>query len=219
MKILLTALSGVVAIAMASPGRPQPVTTAPTSGACGETTSTACTNEQSSPDAPDLTPTQWLFGRDAFAKLTNVAQQAWVGRHLHGPDVELASSDGGGHVPRGEARPATSARVTHDTGGSLILAPNTMTASASSDASSRRYLAEEWRAAELAVADSVYHANLDRVFEVFEALERGHVAEPQRQQVLLRLNRINEANAIAWIKFRQEVNHEADSLVTAAASP
>jgi hypothetical protein len=219
MKILLTAVSSIVAVALASPGRPQTATAALASTACPETsTSPSCGSEQSAEPAPDLSPTQWLFGRDAFAKLTQVEQGAWTGHRLRSPNVELASSDaGGGQSTRTAPTSERRAAPIGDTGSNTMTPGQSTTASAepATDRGTQRYLIEEWRAAELAIADSVYDSNLEHIFQVFQVVERGRVAEPQRQQVLVRLDRMNQANQYAWFKFRQSVNHEADSLTAA----
>jgi hypothetical protein len=172
-----------------------------------------------------LTPTQWLFGRDAFKKIQRASTIASLGSHLKGSQqlamTDAATTDrtnaGGWRGSRSPGASDTDVRATVRTVTTVPTAGAAGAPGASSgsgiDASTQRYLVEEWRAAELEVADSVHHSNLERIFAAFQAMNRSRLSDEQRKDVLSRLDRLNQINTYSWIKFRIDIIREADSLL------
>jgi hypothetical protein len=87
-------------------------------------------------------------------------------------------------------------------------------------AQAQRYLVEEWRQAQLEVADSVHHAVLLRIGATQDSANAAGVAGNARTDLLRRLNDQARANDYSWFIFRSEVNTQADAArLSSAASP
>jgi hypothetical protein len=83
--------------------------------------------------------------------------------------------------------------------------------SPASPGDAQRYLIEEWRHAELEVADSVHHAVLVRISHTFDSAQGTTMSPEDRSRVLRQVDDINQVNQMMWAGRRVDVNHHADS--------
>jgi hypothetical protein len=87
------------------------------------------------------------------------------------------------------------------------------------EAQGTRYLIDEWRRAELGIADSIHHAVLIRITHTYDSAQRSSLTDDQRTRVLREVDGINDMNQMMWFKRRGEVNRTADSLARASGLP
>jgi hypothetical protein len=153
-------------------------------------------NDQGS--VQDLTPTQWLFGGDLRKKLTETPMPVVLEAHAQSRWTEAMD-----RVAR-ERKPLPSATFVPRR---QVVAP---AARSEPSDTAQRYFVDEWRRTELDVADSVHHANIERIATTFDSLGRANVPDSIRTQVLRRLDRLNQANDYTWLMFKVEVMRRAD---------
>jgi hypothetical protein len=201
---------GGIALLMAAGGvGAQPVAMQDDSSACsvGEALPTSvCAVHTDDRAAHDLSPTQWLFGHglssraatnpipieddDFWKKAFTLAQEALAkiaSRLAAASQASLAQQDSAAVVG---AYPKTTA------------GPTPMT---------ERFLIDEWQQSEVAVADSVYHAALQRIAATFDSTERVGVHDPERTRILQQLNAMLIATNSTWADFRNQIAERADS--------
>jgi hypothetical protein len=78
-----------------------------------------------------------------------------------------------------------------------------------------RYSIEEWRHAELEVADSMHHAVIVRLAYTFDSAQRAGVTSEEQLRILRQLSVIDHVNQLMWAERAWDVNRQADSAVKA----
>jgi hypothetical protein len=172
---------------------------------------TPCTIPHGSdPAGNDLTPTQWLFGRDLGTKLTQPAGMV---------ALAAAASNGGWATVRARAGNALPAATTK---ASPVARPRAATGDAAEvqpawgqSLTPQQFLIEEWRHSEIGVADSVYHDALMRITATFDSAQRARINDADRTSILRRLDALLDANSYTWTMFRFEIRRRADSALAA----
>ena len=84
-----------------------------------------------------------------------------------------------------------------------------MNTSAAARIAAQRLWIEEWRNAELGVADSLHHAVLLRIWRLFDSAQT--VSREGYAETLREVDAVNRMNDITWAKRRWEVIRQADS--------
>ncbi len=164
----------------------------------------------SDPSQNDLTPTQFLFGRDIGTKLTQTSPMV---------SLAAAASNSGWATVRARAGNALSAAATK-------ASPVVRSRAATGDAAEvqpawgqsltpQQFLIEEWRHSEIGVADSVYHDALMRITATFDSARRARIDDADRTSILRRLDALLDANSYTWTMFRVEIRRRADSALAA----
>jgi hypothetical protein len=200
----LAALLGVVGAQAQSSGTPNDQ-----HGCSKDATAGPCTPANpSDPGSSDLTPTQWLFGKDPFSKLgrTPTATDLQLAGHVNWSSVFSGADESlkaGGTGKGGSRHAATDA--SHIASTQVTAAPG----------ASQSFLVEEWRRTELAVADSVYHEDLAFIASAFDSAERSPVSDVQRMQIMRHLDALLARTNATWVTFRAEVTRRADSALAA----
>jgi hypothetical protein len=209
---------GLAALLLASGTARSQTTAVQDGGACPTSSPTTGSCRTTGVDpvmVADLTPTQWLFGHDQPRKLnrplTSIVTDAQA-RGTWGLALDRAGAGPAGGGSTGSSRAATPAvprrAATPPVGDSGAR-------SAASERAVNRFLVEEWRRTELDVADSVHHANLERIFVQFDSAQRIHLPDSERNRILVQLDRMNSSNDYAWLIFKAEINRRAnDALVS-----
>jgi hypothetical protein len=194
---VLLIVEGVGAQGTAVQGGP-PTCGAPAGGACAPASGV-------DPSSSDLTPTQWLFGRDQFTKLVGTpatALEEAAGRMQWTSAFAGADQSRPGTSPRGKpASPTAGAKS------DAVDAPD----SGRGSPDTQRFLIEEWRRAELGVADSVYHRALQGIVGTFDSAQRAHTQDPARTRLLQRLDGLLAVHNYTWSVFRAQIMRRADS--------
>lgn len=89
------------------------------------------------------------------------------------------------------------------------------TTSGNSSSGAARVAISEWRRSTLEAADSAHHAILERLTASFDSAQQPRISPSERHRILIRLDRINQANESTWIAITSEVNRLADSATAA----
>ncbi len=166
----------------------------------------------------DLSPTQWLFGKQQDKKLAqpsfhsaSMARARMVALAVMPPQPTAVTPEYAAllRLLVLPAAPGPVARPVRE------LSPAERMAV---EARAGRFLVEEWRDAELAVADSVHHSVLLQIGATYDSAEAAGVSGQARTEVLARLDRLARANQYSWYLFRSQVNLRADSAIAAGAA-
>ena len=174
------------------------------------TTDAVCVKSSNSdPSANDLTPTQWLFGRDAFSKLAQPPMSAMDAANRATWKSAFEVTDGSLKTKNADSKAV---------GRHTPSAPDaTMTAAPLSPDSAiamQRLLVQEWIRTELGVADSVYHEHLQRLANRFDSAQRATLSDTARRSVMLRIDALLAGDNYTWIKFREDIVRRADSALS-----
>jgi len=167
--------------------------------ACDSVTEHGLARDLASIEVRERTPAQWLFGRDRLKEVASVPMPAAMTAQS-----ELrwtAALDRAGSLDTQAPVATGGAQVTHVVAAARIESAET----------AQRFLVEEWRRTELAVADSVHHANIQQLVTAFDSLGRPGVPDSTRVEGLRRLDRLNHANQFTWLMFKAEIIRRADS--------
>ncbi|GEM_PF-7099783 len=170
-------------------------------------------------DLRDLKHQCWLNCRTSFGRAS--PSQVQGARALQEAMEQLAHASPPPSARRRVAVPAAERVMRGGRGAATLPAgpDDSSSGTATSGAEVGRYLIEEWRRAELDVADSVHHVFLDRIFATFDSTQRS-AAEPEaRARLLEQLDLLNGMNQLAWVRMRAEVNRRADSAEGAPPPP
>jgi len=200
-------LAGVGALLLIVGGaRAQSTATQGGGAACpaGSTSPSTCGGAAGSdvPLGQDLTPTQWLFGRDAFTKLSQPQVSALAAAQTH-TDWAPALAHAAEPLPqRG-----------HGSRSDPTVAKQGPGDNRESPVATQRFLIEEWRRTELDVADSVHRANLERMAVTFDSAQQAGIRDADRARILQRLDQVNRANEYTWRVFRAQIDRRADSAI------
>jgi hypothetical protein len=73
----------------------------------------------------------------------------------------------------------------------------------------------EWRRTALEAADSVHHTVVLRISASFDSARASRLSQDELLPILIRLNRINDANESAWFAITSEIDRMADSATVA----
>ncbi len=176
-----------------------------------------CATPDQDSGLPDLTPTQWLFGKlqdkklaapSTHSMLMARARMATLSTMPAAPTAVSPEYAALLHLLVLPAAPGTAVRAARQ------LTPAEEKAMQDQ---AGRYLVEEWRAAEIAVADSVHHDVLVRIGKTYDSLEVAGVSRQDRTDGLSRLDQLAETNQYSWVLFRYQINLRADSAIAAGA--
>jgi len=139
--------------------------------------------------------TQWLR-RETMAPQTG---------DLRGPQGALARQ-----LDQADIRVAL-ARAQADT----VAARSAAHAPALTPDSAARLLISEWRRSAIEAADSAHHAILLRISASYDSAQLSRLSPSDWGRVLVRLDRINEANQTTWAAITSEIDRMADSATVA----
>jgi hypothetical protein len=168
----------------------------------------SCTVPRASdPSQNDLTPTQWLFGRDLGTKLTQTPTMSTLtaSDNYVGWATVRAQADHALSAATKEVRSETAQRT--GAADAAQAAPTPVNGSLTP----QRFLVEEWRRTEIGVADSVYHDALMRITATFDSAQHAPIDDAQRTIILRRLDALLDANNYTWVRFRSQIMQRADS--------
>lgn len=178
----------------------------------------SATNNCASPDddtnkLPDLSPTQWLFGQAQGQKLAQPLFHSVTMMRARMADLEDMEPVLTAESPEYAALMRLLVPPPAPTTGAGPVAVRNLTAAEERTARARanQYLIEEWRQAELGVADSVHHDVLLRIGRTFDSAQAAGVSGSTQRDLLTRLDRLAKANDYSWVFFRAQVNASADS--------
>jgi hypothetical protein len=82
-----------------------------------------------------------------------------------------------------------------------------------------RFWIDEWRASELAVADSLHHATLVRITRLFDSVQSDSIPRDEYLRVLREVDAVDQMNQQMWLRRRWDVVRQADSALGATARP
>jgi hypothetical protein len=161
---------------------------------------------------PNLSPTQWLFGKDQNAKMSQQSFHSVSMTRAQMPELQ-------------DMQPIPTAVSPEYAALMRLLVPPPPPSTAPTAATrnltpaeehavrvqANRYLVEEWREAQLQVADSVHHDVLLRIGATFDSAQSTGMTGSARTELFERLDRLAKANQYSWLLFRSQVNLRADS--------
>jgi hypothetical protein len=122
-------------------------------------------------------------------------------------------------VVRGQAKPAAGSPGAATSAVQGATRADSASTAPATEAQGERYLIEEWRRAELDIADSIHHAVLIRLTRMYDSAQRSSLTGDERARVLREVDGINDMNQMMWFKRRGDVSRTADSLVRASGLP
>jgi hypothetical protein len=187
------------------------------------TTADNCvTADENTEHLPDLSPTQFLFGKDIGTKLSQQSQQSYTLKRLQ---VTAIRDDDIQQVhqvitPEYAALLRLLTVPTAPVNGVVQNRQLTPAEQLAVRAQAQRYLVEEWRQAQLEVAASVHHAVLLRIGATQDSASAAGMTGGARTDLLRKLTDQARANDYSWYIFRSEVNTQADAArLSPTASP
>jgi hypothetical protein len=161
---------------------------------------------------PDLSATQFLFGKDIGLKLSHPSFHSVAMQRVQMADVgELQQAQIKAISPEYAALLRLLVVPTAPVAGVSQARQLTPAEQVAVKAQAEGYLVEEWRQAQLEVADSVHHELLLRIGTTYDSADAAGVTGAARTDLLHRLNDQARTNDYSWYLFRSEVNTRADA--------